>query len=177
MRWRKGAYVARRSTALPMMVSPPAWGWVDTPSTILRNPPFACGGVRVKRGSCPAAGAGGHPPHRYIIHRAQAFPQRHSQPSPWGGPTGEKGQPLPSSGRAASSSAQLPDQLCAGHRPGHARCSTQHGGSDHRRPSNVETMTSAHPPVSPPKRHLKSLTQLSPVESCIPLSTGVAWAA
>ena len=69
MRWRKGAYVAGRSTAFPMMVSPPAWGWVDTPSTILRNPPFACGGVRVKRGSCPAAGAGGHPPHRYIIHR------------------------------------------------------------------------------------------------------------
>ena len=34
----------------------PRRGWVDTPSTILLNLPFARGGVRVKRGSCPAAG-------------------------------------------------------------------------------------------------------------------------
>ena len=60
---------ARRSTAFPMTAPPPAWGWVDTPSTILLNSPFARGGVRLKRGSCPAAGAGGQPPHRYIIHR------------------------------------------------------------------------------------------------------------
>ena len=46
-------------------------------------------GVRVKRGSCPAASADGQPLHRYIIHRMRKpSPQRHSQPSPWGGPTG-----------------------------------------------------------------------------------------
>ena len=89
-----------------------------------------------------------HPPH------AQAFPQRHSWPSPWGGPTGggTASTVLPS-GPAASSSAQLPDQLYAGHRPGCARYSTQHGGFDHRRPSNVETGTPAPSPISPPKNH------------------------
>ena len=46
--------------------------------------------------------------------------------------------------------AQPPDQLYAGHRPGCARYSTQHGGSDHRRPSNVETGTPAPLPISPP---------------------------
>ena len=68
--------------------------------------------------------------------------------------------------------AQPPDQLYAGHRPGCARYSTQHGGSDHRRPSNVETGTPA-PTLFPSK------TPWPPerVESCIPLSTGVASAA
>ena len=45
--------------------------------------------------------------------------------------------------------AQLPDQLHAGHWPGHARCSAQSGGSDHRRPSNVETTPPPQPLLCP----------------------------
>ena len=45
--------------------------------------------------------------------------------------------------------AQPPDQLYAGHRPGCARCSTQHGGSDHRRPSNLETGAPVPTPFAP----------------------------
>ena len=69
--------------------------------------------------------------------------------------------------------AQPPDQLYAGHWPGYARCSIQHGGSDHRRPSNVETGTPA-PSLFPLQNTRRQQIR---VESCIPLSTGVAWAA
>ena len=92
-----------------------------------------------------------------------------------GWPNGRRERrPILSSRLAAPPSAQLPDQLCAGHWPGHTRCSTQHGGSDHRRPSNVETGTPAPLPISPPNT---TRNNKSRVESCVPLSTGVSWAA
>ena len=158
-----------------MTESPPAWGWVAPPSTILRNSPFARGGVRVKRGSCPAAGAGGQPPHGYIIHRMRKPSRSGTHSRRPGVAQREEGDSLCSPpGPAASSSAQLPDQLCAGHRPGHARYAIQHGGSDHRRPSNVETGTPAPSPISPPKHHQ---SESKAVFLSIPLSTGVASAA
>ena len=43
--------------------------WVAPSSAILLNSPFTRGCVRVTRGSCPAAGAGGQPPCGYVIHR------------------------------------------------------------------------------------------------------------
>ena len=91
---RSCAHVCRRSTAFPMTAPPPAWGWVDTPSTILRNPLFARGGVRVKRGSCPAAGAGGQPLHRYIIHRMRKPSRSGTRGRRPGVAQPEEGQPL-----------------------------------------------------------------------------------
>ena len=105
---RSCAYVPRRSTAPPMTAPPPAWGWVDTPSTILRNPLFARGGVRVKRGSCPAAGAGGQPLHRYIIHRMRKPSRSGTRGRRPGVAQPGEGQPLLPSGPAASSSARSP---------------------------------------------------------------------
>ena len=109
-----------------------------------------------------------HPPH------AQAFPQRHSQPSPWGGPTGG-GTALLSSGPSASSSARSPPTSSMP-ATGPAVPAVQ--------PSMV-VLTTADPPTSklepppPPLFPLQNTTrrQRSRVESCIPLSTGVAWAA
>ena len=154
-----------------MMVSPPAWGWVDTPSTILRNPPFACGGVRVKRGSCPAAGAGGHPPHRYIIHRMRkpsrsgtrgrrpgvAQLERRDSLSP-----PQAGQPPPAHSSPISSVPAT----------GPAMPAVQ--------PSMV-VLTTADPPTSKleppfPLQHHQKTTK-SRVESYVPLSTGASWAA
>ena len=94
------------------------------------------------RGLTGAAGAGGQPPHEHVIQRTRK-PSPHSRRP--GVTQPEEGRPLLSAGLAASSSTQLPDQLCAGH----ARFSTQHGVSDHRRPSNVETGTPRHPLVPP----------------------------
>ena len=71
--------------------------------------------------------------------------------------------------------AQLPDQLSAGHWPGYACCS----------PIMV-VLTTADPPTSklephappPPLFHLQNATiRQQRVETAIPLSTGVAWAA
>ena len=137
------------------------------------NSPFTRGGVRVKGGSCLAAGAGGQPPHgRYIIHRMR-------KPSRSGTHSRRPGVAQPEEAHLSSrqpSCAQLPDQLCSGQWPGHARCSTQHGGSDHRRPSNVETGTPRNPPVPFQNTTRRQQTQ-SRVESYVPLSTRVAWAA
>ena len=114
--------------------------------TILLNSPFTRGCVRVTRGSCPAAGAGGQPPYGRIIHRIRKL-SRSGTP---GWPDGRRERRPFLSSRLAAPSAQPPDQLCAGHWPGHSRSSTQHGGSDHRRPSNVETGTPLPPPLPPP---------------------------
>ena len=100
-----------------------------------------------ERESCPAAGAGGHPPHGHVVHRMRKPSRSGTHSRRPGVAQPEEGQLFSSSRPAASSSAQLPDQPCAGHRPGHARCSTQHGGSDHRRPSNTGTPTPS--PISP----------------------------
>ena len=142
----------------------------------LRPPPNSFGEDLVlgcgRRGTCGALP--GRPRRqmasRYAYHHPhpQAVPQRHSNVSPRGWPDGRFGHHSP-----PSPPAQPPHQLCASHRPVCALRSPQYGGSDHRRPSNLETGAPAPTPFAPK-------TPLSTKVVCIPpfafLFHRVAWA-
>ena len=126
--------------------------WSQFPSHICRNEcPAQKAHWQTRRPKLDDESHIDHPPH------AQAVPQRHSQPSSRGGgpPGGATASMHSPPGLAASSSAQLPDQLFAGHWPGHARCSTQHGGSDHRRPPTSK-LEPTPPPLFPSKTPTRS---------------------
>ena len=119
----------------------------------LRPPPNSFGEDLVlgcgRRGTCGALP--GRPRRqmasRYAYHHPhpQAVPQRHSNVSPRGWPDGRFGHHSPPS----PPPAQPPHQLCASHRPVCDLRSTQHGGSDHRRPSNLETGAPVPTPFAP----------------------------
>ena len=104
----KGRPRHRAVNGLPHDGPTPRLGVVAPPSTILRNSPFARGGARVKRGSCPAAGAGGQPPHGYVIHRMRKPSRSGTRGRRPGVAQPGEGQPLLPSGPAASSSARSP---------------------------------------------------------------------
>ena len=119
----------------------------------LRPPPNSFGEDLVL--GCGRRGTCGAPPDRprrqmasrYAYHHPhpQAVPQRHSNVSPRGWPDGRFGHHSPPS----PPPAQPPHQLCASHRPVCALRSTQYGGSDHRRPSNLETGAPVPTPFAP----------------------------
>jgi len=90
-----------------------------------------------------AARAGRWPPGMHTITRTRKL----SHSGTRGGLTAEGlGRPF------SSEPPQPPHQLCASYRPGHARRSTQHGGSNHRRPSNLNLETGATPHPKTPLR-------------------------
>ena len=135
--------------------------------TILLNSPFTRGCVRVARGSCPAAGAGGQPPHGRVIHRIRSCPAA----APRGGLTGGGKEDLFSPPGWQPPPARSPP-ISSVPATGPATPALQ---------PSMAVLTTAGPPTSKleppfPLQHHQKTTK-SRVESCVPLSTGVSWAA
>ena len=76
--WREDAYANGRPNLFPMPLPWLAWEWpwVAPPLYHSSELTFTRGGVRVKRGSCPATGAGGQLPHGCVIHRMRKLSRR-----------------------------------------------------------------------------------------------------
>ena len=99
-----------------------------------------------RAGRYPAARAGRWPPGMHTITRTRKLSRSGTRMChPGGGLTADLGTIL----LRAHPPAQPPHHLCASHRPVCALRSTQHGGSDHRRPSNLETGAPAPTPFAP----------------------------
>ena len=99
-----------------------------------------------RAGRHPTARAGRWPPGMHTITRNRKLSRSGTRMChPGGGLTADLGTIL----LRAPPPAQPPHQLCASHRPVCALRSTQHGGSDHRRPSNLETGAPVPTPFAP----------------------------
>ena len=120
-----------------------------------------------RAGRYPAARAGRWPPGMHTITRTRKLSRSGTRMChPGGGLTADLGTPFSSE----PPPAQPPHQLCASHRPVCALRSTQYGGSDHRRPSNLETGAPAPTPFAPKTPPSTKVSLYSSI--CIPLSQG-----